>query len=286
LSLSSIHITPHFTQQLIAIARAAGEAIMVIYNSPEKTNIQLKSDESPVTAADLAAHQVIIDALQTLSPLPIISEEASLPDVVGADVYWLVDPLDGTKEFIARNGEFTVNIALVQNTIPVVGVVHLPVSDETYVGIDANVHENGANFAKKYQYGIEIAELRTRSLQQRKAQKSSFDVLVSHRHGADAASALLDKIQHKWPAPIVPLSAGSSLKFCRIAEGQADFYPRLAPTCCWDTAAAQAVLCAAGGLVIEAESYLPLRARVTPTMLNPFFLALGDANFDWKWLLE
>lgn len=283
---NTLLITSAFTQTLIGIARAAGEAILDIYHHPENTHIQHKQDNSPLTAADLAAHHVIVNALQAISSLPIISEEASLPDLLGLDTYWLIDPLDGTKEFIARNGEFTVNIALVQNTVPVVGVVHLPVSDETYLGVMDIVAENGKKIAKKYKNGDEISTLCTRNLSQRKEQCQSLDVLVSHRHGTDSAALLLDKIQLRWPAPLNPLSAGSSLKFCLIAEGLADFYPRLAPTCCWDTAAAQAVLTAAGGLVLEADTRLPLRATLSSTMLNPFFFALGDACFNWPDLLD
>jgi 3'(2'), 5'-bisphosphate nucleotidase len=282
-------ITTMFSAQLIAIARAAGAAIMEIYNAPESSDIYIKSDNSPLTAADLAANKLIVRELQTLLAVPMISEESALPDFSERKTwssYWLIDPLDGTKEYIARNGEFTVNIALVVKGVPLLGVVHVPVSDETYLGVDMSISSDGKTRAEKYVAGNKIAVLKTRSLAPRFVAQQPLDILVSHRHGKDAVAQLLHKLQMRWPAPLQHLSAGSSLKFCFIAEGRADFYPRLAPTCEWDTAAAQAVLTAAGGVVVHAETRQPLTCNQSESLLNPFFLALGDAEFNWEKLLD
>lgn len=278
-----------FCDQLVAIARAAGEAILAVYNAPETANIQTKSDDSPLTAADLAAHHLIAQELPKLLDVPMISEESALPSLAerqGWSPFWLIDPLDGTKEFIARNGEFTVNIALVVEGVPLLGVVHVPVRDETYLGLDKSIAADSRSRAEKYLAGIKTAELHTRTLAARLAARLPLDILVSHRHGSDEQKLLLAQLERNWPAPLNPLSAGSSLKFCLIAEGKADIYPRLAPTSEWDTAAAQAVLCAAGGLVINAESRLPLSYNQRDTLLNPHFLALADASFDWAGLLD
>lgn len=282
-------VNDKFTSQLIAIARAAGDAILAIYNAPETANIQTKSDDSPLTAADLAAHNLIARELPKLLDVPMLSEESALLSFAERKTwaaYWLIDPLDGTKEFIARNGQFTVNIALVVEGVPVLGVVHVPVTDETYLGVDKSIAQDQVTRAEKYLGGVKHADLQTRSVSQRFANRESLDVLMSLRHGSAEQTALVEKLQTRWPAPLNPLSAGSSLKFCWIAEGRADFYPRLAPTCEWDTAAAQAVLTAAGGKVVRADNLQPLRCNTQESLLNPFFLAMGDAGFNWQSLLD
>lgn len=278
-----------FTEQLMAIARAAGDAILRIYNAPETANIQTKSDDSPLTAADLAAHQLIVRELPTLLNVPILSEESLTPSLAERQAwsrYWLVDPLDGTKEFIARNGQFTVNIALVVNSVPLLGVVHVPVTGETYLGVDKSLAANQETRAQKYLNGVFDRALQTSSMSKKLADRQPLGVLMSLRHGSPEQTALVEKLQQRWPAPLNPVNAGSSLKFCWIAEGRADFYPRLAPTSEWDTAAAQAVLAAAGGAVVEASNFEPLRCNARDTLLNPFFLAMGDARFDWRSLLS
>ena len=278
-------VDDEFTTQLIAIARAAGDAILAVYHAPETANVQTKSDDSPLTAADVTAHNIIACELPKLLDVPMISEESVLPSFAERktwSTYWLIDPLDGTKEFIARNGQFTVNIALVVHGVPVLGVVHVPVTDETYLGVDKSIAEDQLTRAEKYLAGVKQADLHTRSVAQRFANRERLDVLMSLRHGSEEQTALVSKLQSRWPAPLNPLSAGSSLKFCWIAEGRADFYPRLAPTCEWDTAAAQAVLTAAGGKVVRADNLQPLCCNTHQSLLNPFFLAMGDANFDWQ----
>lgn len=286
---NSLAVDRHFTDRLVQIARAAGEAILQIYNQSGAAEVHTKSDDSPLTAADLAAHRLIVGELPGLLDVPVISEESVLPSLAERrdwSPYWLVDPLDGTKEFIARNGEFTVNIALVIDGEPRLGVVHVPVSDETYLGLSAQLASDSQARAEKYLVGKLSAKLQTRSLTQRFERAQAFEVLASKRHGSPEQVELLDRLQARWPAPVTSLSAGSSLKFCLIAEGRADFYSRLAPTCEWDTAAAQAVLCAAGGAVIAADTRQPLHCNRHETLYNPWFLALGDANFDWSRLLD
>src|SRR5690606_5332429 len=203
--------------------------------------------------------------------------------------YWLIDPLDGTKEFLERNGEFTVNIALIDQGKPVLGVVHVPVEDVTYMGINPGADDD--KIAQNYTGGANPELLKVRSLQNAAEQPRTLTVLGSHRHGAEALGKLLARIRRGWPGDVVMTSAGSSLKFCLLAEGLADFYPRLAPTSEWDTAAAQAVLEAAGGAVIEAEAFdrgecHALRYNTGPSIINPFFYALGDSHFDWVKLLQ
>jgi 3'(2'), 5'-bisphosphate nucleotidase len=285
----SLVIDSHFTDRLIRVARAAGESILEIYNQPEAARVHTKSDDSPLTAADLAAHSLIVRELPGLLDVPVISEESVLPSLAERrnwSPYWLVDPLDGTKEFIARNGEFTVNIALVIEGEPLLGVVHVPVSDETYLGLSAGLAAGGQSRAEKFHAGEFVRVIHTRSLDERMAQQLPFEVLASKRHGSPEQVQLLEQLQARWPAPVASVSAGSSLKFCLIAEGRADFYPRLAPTCEWDTAAAQAVLCAAGGTVVDAQFRKPLRCNRNDNLYNPWFLALGDVNFDWSRLLD
>jgi 3'(2'), 5'-bisphosphate nucleotidase len=284
----NISVDAAFTAHVIAIARAAGDAILAIYNAPETANVQTKTDDSPLTAADLAAHHFIAQELPALLDIPMISEESAVPSLAerkGWPAYWLIDPLDGTKEFIARNGQFTVNIALIVGGIPVLGVVHVPVGDETYFGVDKSIATDKQTHAEKYLGGEKQVDLQARSLAPRFTTAQPLDLLMSLRHGTDEVTALVVKLKARWSGPLNSLSAGSSLKFCWIAEGRADFYPRLAPTSEWDTAAAQAVLVAAGGLVVKANDLQPLLYNTQESLLNPFFYALGDAAYDWQSLL-
>ncbi len=283
---------------LIELARAAGDAIMAIYEQRDHVGssafgIQTKEDQSPLTAADLAAHRLIVDGLPAIVPLPIVSEEGFVPDFADRSrwrSYWLVDPLDGTKEFIAGNGEFTVNIALIHRGRPCVGVVHVPVSGVTYVGV-LEADEPACVGAWKYLGNHSPASLQVRSLDTSLAQNIPFTALLSHRHATQATMDVMAAITTHWPGNVVTRSAGSSLKFCLIAEGQADFYPRLAPTSEWDTAAAQAVLEAAGGRVVKVpavdeNALTPLIYNANPDVINPHFYALGDSHYDWLTLLK
>ncbi len=285
-------ISPELIEQLVDLARRAGDAIMVIYRDRDHYQIQHKTDESPLTAADLAANNLIAAELPTLLELPIISEEGEIPEFVDRGLwenFWLVDPLDGTKEFIAGNGEFTVNIALVQHNRPILGVVHVPATDITYLGV-LDAHNPTSLGAWKYQHGRNPERIHVRNMSERYTSHQAFTVLLSHRHGTQATVDLMEAVKSRWTGPIETTNAGSSLKFCVIAEGNADFYPRLAPTSEWDTAAAQAVLEAAGGRVVRAESnesrnLVSLRYNANEDLLNPHFYALGDKSFCWEWLL-
>ena len=263
------------------IARQAGSAIMKIYGE-EDFGVQTKSDNSPLTRADLAAHQVIVKGLNEAAPdIPVLSEES---DAIPYDErknwnrYFLVDPLDGTKEFINRNGEFTVNIALIDDGVPVQGVVFVPVKDVLYTGdqlisTSAHVERNGARQA-----------ISVRDLSERKRAAEPLVVVASRRHGNEALKACMEVIEREF-SNVETTNMGSSLKLCLIAEGQADFYPRLAPTSEWDTAAAQAVVEAAGGKVVDVNLN-PLRYNTKDEILNPFFYVLGDAEFDWASVLK
>lgn len=265
-----------FLSPLKEIANAAGQAILEVYESPAPIDVDNKADDSPVTKADLAAHKVIEKGLTELSEqYPILSEEGGIPEYEERknwSRYWLVDPLDGTKEFINRNGEFTVNIALIENGEAVLGMVYVPVTDVYYWGIkDEGSYKQQNNVIQT----LSISPL---------TYDKVLKVVGSRRHGAEALDALLEKLGPKFKGYEL-LSMGSSLKICALAEGSADWYPRLALTSEWDTAAAHAVLGCAGGNILD-EQLEPLRYNQKESLLNPFFHAFGDNNFDWKRLLE
>lgn len=277
---------------LVTLARQAGDAIMAIYQQPASANISLKADDSPVTAADLAAHRIIAAALPQLLDVPLLSEEgepASFAERRQWARYWLVDPLDGTREFISRNGEFTVNIALIEAGKPVLGVVHLPVQQISYAAI--NLPAEGHCLVLRYEGDQPAGAICGRSLQVRRQDKQPLVMLASHRHNATALRPLLGVLQARWPGPIEVQHAGSSLKFCRLAEGSADFYPRHGLTSEWDTAASQAILEAAGGALVEASAahrgeWQPLVYNTGDSLLNPFFYALADKDADWLEVLK
>lgn len=275
--------------QLVELARCAGDVIMDVYNRAGAIAVERKIDQSPLTLADTAAHRVIAQGLPEILDVPMISEEAPLPAFsvrVNWQRYWLIDPLDGTKEFVLRSGEFTVNIALIDRGVPVLGLVHLPTQNMTYVGVHKKLSTTFSG-AWKYSANEEPLSIRVRSLND----KEELIVLASHRHGTAAVTSLLQTINTKWHGSIRVSNAGSSLKFCHIAEGKADFYPRLAPTSEWDTAAAQAVLSAAGGAVVKAtghqgQDFEVLKYNQQADILNPNFYAFGDIHFPWKKLLS
>lgn len=247
--------------EVIRIADEAGERVLHIYESDFA--VRYKADNSPITAADEASHEVIVRGLRSLShDIPILSEE-------GRDIpweerqhwhrFWLVDPIDGTRDFTQRTGEFTVNIALVENGEPVLGVVTAPALKEAFWGI---VGEGAWKRDRNGQvHRIRVAE-----------PGESKRVVASKNHLNDETRAFIETLgEHEL------VQAGSSLKFCRIAEGRADIYPRLGPTSEWDTAAAQAVLTAAGGQVKTLEGELLQYGK--ENVLNPFFIAAGSWYF-------
>jgi len=225
----------HLVGRVSDLCRRAGASILEVYGRSGTVAVSSKGDDTPLTEADLAAHQILEAGLSGLQPgVPVVSEEddASQAHRRPSGSFWLIDPLDGTKEFIARNGQFTVNVALVRDGFPVLGFVYAPVLDELYVGgegLGAQREKAGVRAP------ISVATRR---------EGSTLRVVASRSHMNDATRTYLQRLgAHEV------VQAGSSLKFCRVAEGAADCYPRIGPTAEWDTAAAQAVLEAAGGVV-------------------------------------
>jgi 3'(2'), 5'-bisphosphate nucleotidase len=253
---------------VIDISRRAGREILDVYGTDFEA--RAKADNSPLTEADLRAHRLIVAALSALQPhLPVLSEEsAEIPfsERSGWERYWLVDPLDGTKEFVSRNGEFTVNIALIEGHRPVMGVVHIPVSDTTYSGIPGQGAWREANDRGRLPIGV------------RRTSRPPLRVVGSRSHGNPALENALLAL-----GPCELKSAGSSIKLCMVAEGSADLYPRLGPTSEWDIAAGQAVVEAAGGQVVRVSDGTALQYNVGESLLNPDFLAYGDPGCFRRW---
>jgi 3'(2'), 5'-bisphosphate nucleotidase len=251
-----------------ALARAAGREILSVYASEFAATS--KADNSPLTEADLRSHHVIVDGLTRLLPgTPVLSEESADVDYVqrsGWQRYWLVDPLDGTREFISRNGEFTVNIALVDSQRPVLGVVHVPVTRTTYTGILGQGAWRESPVAGRTAIHVSLPAA------------SPLRVVGSRSHGNPALGAALEAL-----GPHVLRPAGSSLKLCLVAEGSADLYPRLGPTSEWDIAAGQAVVEAAGGRVVRLPDLSAMRYNTKADLLNPDFIACGDASLLDRW---
>ena len=254
----------------IELSVLAGAAILEIY--AQDFPVEFKADDSPLTQADLASHRLIVAGLRALTPdIPVLSEEdADVPWSVRRtwQRHWLVDPLDGTREFVKKNGEFTVNIALIEQGRPVLGVVYAPVFEHLmHAEAGAGAFLRGAG----------------------------GDVAVSTRLPAGPPLRVAASRSHLDPRTAAALARmgdterhglGSSLKFCRIAEGRFDVYPRFGPTSEWDTAAAQCVLEAAGGAVLRLDG-TPLDYNRKESLLNPDFIALGDAGLPWRdWLGE
>lgn len=255
---------PFAVERLCQLARDAGQAAMPWWR--QDPEVIIKTDDSPVTAADLAANQCILDGLQALTPdIPTLSEEAAdvpLPQRRHWSRFWLIDPLDGTKEFIAGSDEFTVNIALIEDGQVRFGVVGVPARDTLYWG--------GAGLGSWRQQGNKAPE----ALHCR-APARPLRVVASRRHTSVEQEALLQRLQQAHAVELA--GVGSSLKFCVLAEGAADLYPRFAPTSQWDTAAAQAVLEGAGGQVLDLHGQrfaYPHRED----WLNPYFIATGSPD--------
>ena len=251
---------------IIALARDAATRILAIYDSDFA--VEHKDDKSPLTAADLAAHHCIVDGLERLTPdIPVLSEESAedVPAIVRREWrrMWLVDPLDGTREFVKRNGEFTVNIALIDDGVPILAVVQAPVTGALW-------HATRGCGAFRRDGDVDTA------LQTRKPAIAPLRIAASRSHRDPRTEAMMQRIGDTEAIPL-----GSSLKFCRLAEGGMDVYPRFGPTSEWDTAAGQCVLEAAGGVVIDPQGR-PLRYNQRDTILNGDFLALGDPTLPWR----
>ncbi len=247
---------------------------MAVYREGEDAfGVEHKADASPVTRADRASNGVIVSALAERFPsIPIISEEAGIADFSERQTwkeYWLVDPLDGTKEFIARNDQFTINIALIQDGKPVFGVVFVPVTGLAYVGINGESLKR----AEVLEPDGKVRKIEARSLNSRLESGLPIEVVASIHHHNPETQALIEKLELSL-GKVSTRSIGSALKFCLLAEGKADFYPRHALTSEWDTAAAQAVLEAAGGCVLDTH-LAPLQYNTKDSLLNPYFYAIA-----------
>jgi 3'(2'), 5'-bisphosphate nucleotidase len=248
-----------------ALAIEAGRRIMPFYRG--HVAVSLKQDASPLTVADMAAHHYLVESLPAILPgVPVISEE-STPERLSSprnfDRFWLVDPLDGTKEFLKATGEFTVNIALIENGRPVLGVVHAPALDVSYFAWA------GGGAWRKSADGPPIR------LATRRPDPARVAVVASKDHAGPMVKAMLDRLSN----PVLR-SMGSSLKFCLVAEGSADLYLRDVPTMEWDTAAAQCVVESAGGSVCTLDGVALRYGK--PALRNPSLMTSGDPGFDWR----
>lgn len=255
-----------FLDRALDVARRAARAAAAIIDGYYRggAQVMLKPDATPVTQADIEAEAAIRAVLREAFPDHAIHGEEAGREGEG-DFLWLVDPLDGTKEFLSRNGEFTVNIALIEDGVPVLGVVHAPV-------LDYLVHARRGVGCWLREANVD----RDMALATRRPAQAPLRVAASRSHLDARTARALDAIGEH-----ARMGLGSSLKFCRIAEGCADVYPRFGPTSEWDTAAGQCVLEAAGGAVLGLDGQ-PLRYNRGPSLLNPDFIALGDADLPWK----
>jgi 3'(2'), 5'-bisphosphate nucleotidase len=269
MSIDRLIADPALRCAVIDLAHAAAQRILAIYDTA--FDVEHKADASPLTAADLASHHCIVDGLRALTPdIPVLSEESA--DTVAAaqrrqwQTLWVVDPLDGTREFVKRNGEFTVNIALVHAGAAVFGVIQQPVTGALWHG--------GAGLGAFRHDRDDVVAIRCRQ-----PARAPLRVAASRSHRDVRTEAFLQRMGDTQPLP-----QGSSLKFCRIAEGALDVYPRFGPTSEWDTAAGQAIVEAAGGQIVDPRGR-PLRYNQRDTVLNGDFIALGDATLPWReWL--
>jgi 3'(2'), 5'-bisphosphate nucleotidase len=264
----------NMTELLAAVnqlAQLAGNKIMEIYETD--FDVEHKDDKSPLTKADMAAHETIVKGLQELTPhWPILSEEsANIPYKERAQwhCYWLVDPLDGTREFIKRNGEFTVNIALIEAHKPILGVVYVPVTRITYF---AAVGQGAFKW---------LPQQSPDSIKARACSQDRLIVAGSRSHAGQSLQRFIAELG----VEVELVSIGSSLKSCLVAEGKADIYPRFGPTSEWDTAAAQCVVEQAGGYLTDTQLQ-PLRYNTKESLLNPYFLVFGDKSKDWLRYVE
>jgi len=253
-------------EEICQIANKAAENILEIYDTDFA--VENKQDRSPLTAADMAAHNTICTTLAKLTPdIPVLSEEsAELPFAERCQWsrYWLVDPLDGTREFIKRNGEFTVNIALIENHQTIMGVITVPVTGVCYYAATS------LGAFKTDAKGI------TKSIKVKTSEINKITIAGSRSHGSEKQEAFIGKL---GGAEIIAI--GSSLKFCLVAEGAVDIYPRFGLTSEWDTAAAQCVVEEAGGCVVDMD-FNPIRYNTKESLLNPEFLVIADQSFNWK----
>jgi 3'(2'), 5'-bisphosphate nucleotidase len=256
--------TTDLLRSIMDVSREAGRAVLEVYNSD--FTVERKEDKSPLTIADTRSHGIISAFLKKYFSFPVLSEE-------GRDIpyeerrkwgyYWLVDPLDGTKEFVKRQGDFTVNIALIHEGRPVAGVIYVPVTDVLY-------------YAQKGGGSFKVENGKTTKLPVRR-EKDLLTIVGSRSHATPELEQYIQEMKKKY-GELEVISCGSSLKFCMIAEGQADVYPRLGLTMEWDTAAGQILVEEAGGQVIEFETRTPMLYN-KENLLNPFFLAIRGNRY-------
>jgi 3'(2'), 5'-bisphosphate nucleotidase len=251
-------------RSLLTVAKDAGQAILEVYNTD--FTVERKEDKSPLTLADKSSHDIITGHLKKHYPYPVLSEEGrDIPyeERRGWDQFWLVDPLDGTKEFIKKHGDFTVNIALIHRGRPVLGVIFIPATGVFY-------------HAVKGEGSFKIENGETERLPLR-AGRDRLTIVGSRSHVTKELEDYIKAMRNTY-GEIDAISIGSSLKFCMVAEGKADVYPRLGPTMEWDTAAGQIIVEEAGGQVVEFETREPLRYN-KQNLLNPFFLAFRGSRY-------
>ncbi|MDL1990061.1 3'(2'),5'-bisphosphate nucleotidase CysQ [Vibrio parahaemolyticus] len=264
----------HLLPQVIEIARSAGQMILEIYEK-KQYEAYTKSDETPVTSADIAAHKFITERLSDLTPdIPVLSEEdadISLEQRAQWERYWLVDPLDGTQEFIARSGDFATIIALVDNNRPTMGVVYGPVSGVTYYAY------NGKG-AWKIPDMSDSVKIHTHKHEQ---PEQSIAIAISRRQDINR---ITNRMSSAWNYDLIPLGS-AALKACLVAEGAVDCYLRLGPTGEWDTAATQCIVEEAGGRILSTQLE-PLSYNERETLENPNFIVLGDADLPWNEILQ
>lgn len=271
-------MTDKLLQQCLEIAKQtalnAGEEILNLYKAGDYDSFQ-KDDESPVTTADYRANEMITRALQMLTPeIPIMSEESDNPMLSERSKwhrYWLIDPIDGTQEFIARSGDFAVNIALIENNIPVIGVIYWPAAETLY-------------YASQGQGAFKTCPRETRQIQVRKLADPHHSVLMVAISRRQASDRVMSKMNASREYQTLP--AGScSLKACFIAEGKADIFLRIGVTGEWDTGASQCIVSEAGGSICAAN-FEPLTYNQRDSLVNPDFLVLGDQRVDWQSVVQ
>lgn len=264
----------HLLPSIIEIARSAGQLILDIYEN-KQYQAYTKSDQTPVTSADIAAHKLILKQLCELTPdIPVLSEEAadiSLEERCKWDRYWLVDPLDGTQEFIARSGDFATIIALIENNQPVMGVVYGPVSGVTYYAYK----NKGAWKIPDMDENIRINTLKHED------KTSSISIAISRRQDINR---ITNRMSSAWDYDLVPLGS-AALKACLVAEGAVDCYLRIGPTGEWDTAATQCIVEEAGGRILSTQLE-PLSYNERESFENPNFIVLGDEGLPWDKILK
>ncbi|MCP3907573.1 MAG: 3'(2'),5'-bisphosphate nucleotidase CysQ [Oceanicoccus sp.] len=271
--------TERIAEQLLLLCRQAGRAIVEVYSADKPVAVELKLDDSPVTEADTRSHDIFLKGLAELTPQwPVLSEEQALPDFTERSqwpCYWLVDPLDGTREFIDRTGEFTINIALIENHRPVLGVVYIPLEQAAYLGFVEQGRALRIDSGGRREIAVSAAT---------PALNDSVRVISSSRYGGAEFESCITKLAGHFQQ-VERVTAGSALKFCRLAEGAADIYPRFSPCCEWDTAAGQAVLEAAGGSLVDIE-FNPLVYNRQSSVMSPNFYALGGTAEEWAGLFQ